>query len=167
MSSANDVLIIGTGGTFDKSYDAVRERLAFGEPSSLPRILKEAHLRGCSFNDVMRLDSLDMTDSHRKTLAKCILDDKRSRFVVVHGTSRLVETGIFLSDKIVDRTVVLTGALCPFLYSETEASANLGGAIGVSRILNHGVYLFMHGRVFSPNNCQKNARTGVFEELNC
>lgn len=76
----------------------------------------------------------------------------------------MVETGTFLADRLQNRTIILTGALSPYLYCNTEAAANFGGAVAAARLLNPGTYIFMHGRAFTPGNCQKNAKSGLFEE---
>jgi len=68
-----------------------------------------------------------------------------------------------LQDRVSGRVVVLTGALFPCRYSEVEAAANLGGALGVARVLGNGTYIFMHGATIRADRCRKNADTGFFE----
>lgn len=159
----NDTCILGTGGTFEKAYSPTREIMEFSGDSVIPELLRDAFIMDCDFACLFQIDSLDMTEKHREQIAKWICSSGYSRIIVVHGTSRMVETARYLRPKVVNKVVVLTGALCPYRYSPTEAAANFGGALAASKLLSAGVYICMHGSAFPADRCRKNEQTGFFE----
>jgi len=105
--------IIVTGGTFDKHYDAIKGELTFKD-SHLPAILEQARVKVPVSIEVNQLiDSLQMTDEHRRrVLDACRAAPERS-IVVVHGTDTMVETATLVGRAAVDKTIVFTGAMIP------------------------------------------------------
>jgi L-asparaginase len=158
----NDVVVIGTGGTFDKVYDLKDEVMTFDGSTIVPRIIDSAYLRGCLFVDLLQVDSLKMTDDDRDKICDKIKSMKEKRFVIVHGTSKIITTALYLQNKIGNKIAVITGALKPYRYSRTEAAANLGGSVASVRMLESGVRIYMHGRLLFPDNCKKDPDTGIF-----
>jgi L-asparaginase len=158
------ICVVSTGGTFDKSYDASSESMTFLEPSCIPRILGDCLVGDFSFNQIMQIDSLRMDDGIRTEIVGLIQKADFKRFVIVHGTSRMTETGKFLQQLPSIGTVVLTGAMVPYRYDATEAAFNLGGAIALARYLPSGVYMYMHGRVFDPSHTDKDESVPRFVE---
>ena len=61
-----------------------------------------------------------------------------------------------------EKTVVLTGAMRPAWFRDSDADFNLGFALGAASALPAGVYVAMHGRVFAAGRVRKNR--GRFEE---
>jgi len=155
--------IVATGGTFEKAYSLLDERMVLEGGSVIPELMEKTFLRDCDFVSLFQIDSLRMAKHHREALLEWILSARYSRIVIVHGTSRMVETARFLRSHVTNKVVVLTGALYPYRYSPSEAASNLGGAVGVSRLLGFGTFVFMHGVVFEADRCRKDAETGLFE----
>ena len=84
------------------------------------------------------------------------------RYVVVHGTSTMLETARKFQQLGLDGVYVFTGAMVPFCYKQTEASFNLGGAIALARTLPKGIYVHMHGRIFDPAASRKDVAAARF-----
>ena len=76
----------------------------------------------------------------------------------------LTVTGAALAD-IDDKVIVLTGAMQPARFRDSDALFNLGLAIGALNTLGHGVYVAMSGRIFPVDQVRKNRLAGRFEGL--
>jgi L-asparaginase len=160
---SSKLLVITTGGTFDKSYDVVNECFSFIEESSVPRLIEGAYLSDIEYAVVKLMDSWDMQAEHRSTIAAAIEKSPLSRIVVVHGTSTIIETANLFAERFgTEKTIVLTGALKPLRYDALEAACNFGAAICAARYFNPGVYVAMHGLVEPPHRLHKNSDTGRF-----
>jgi L-asparaginase len=161
------IKILVTGGTFDKEYDEISERLNFRE-THLPQMLK---LGRCNIDlkvrTLMLIDSREMKDADRKIILKNCEDSEENKIVITHGTSKMVETANFLakSKSLKNKTIVLTGAMSPYAFGSSDGLFNLGCALAFVQTLPHGVYIAMNGRYFKCNNVRKNELTGTFEEV--
>jgi L-asparaginase len=62
------------------------------------------------------------------------------------------------------KTILLTGAMVPARMPHSDAQFNLGCALGALKHLDHGVFIVMNGKVFSPSTCVKNKNLGRFEQ---
>ena len=104
--------ILTCGGTFDKVYYDALSDYSIGAPCA-PDLLAEAGMQdGWELIEVMRKDSLDMTDDDRQTLRTAAASCRASRLVVIHGTDTMAESAAVLAD-IPEKTIVLTGAMSP------------------------------------------------------
>lgn len=155
--------IFTTGGTIDKVYFDDMSNYEVGEPQ-VGEVLKEA---GVNFDyeveEIARKDSLYLTEEDRALLRKRIEADKNRLVLITHGTDSMVETARFLKG-ISDKVIVLTGALSPARFKRSDASFNIGCAVGALQALSPGVYIAMSGRVFSADKVRKNREAGRFEE---
>ena len=165
------IRIFVTGGTFDKNYDEIHGRLAFGD-THLPEMLRLGRCRiEVSIRTLMMIDSLDMTDADRALIVEQCRQAAESRIVVTHGTDTIVETAAALaaalgtSPPASGKTVVLTGAMVPYAFGSSDGLFNLGSALSFAQTLPAGVYLAMNGRCFEWNRVRKNRETGVFEAV--
>ncbi len=161
------ILILATGGTFDKEYDELAGRLDFHD-THVPKMLE---LGRCRLEVVVRtammVDSLEMTEADRELLLAQCRRAKEERIVVTHGTDTMVETAAALARGLEGsgKTVVLTGAMIPFAFGSSDGLFNLGSALSFVQTLPPGVYLAMNGRWFPWNDARKNRELGVFERL--
>ena len=156
--------LIATGGTFDKVYDPLTGELRFTR-SHVPELLDRARLPANRFvvEELMLMDSLDMTDRHRqKVLAACRASPEQ-RIIVIHGTDTLAQTAAVLAAANLPATIVLTGAMVPYALADSDASFNLGAAVGFARSLPQGVWVAMNGVARPWSNVRKNRERGVFE----
>ena len=155
--------IIATGGTFDKHYNPLDGQLVFGE-SVLPAALRRARLTiSCEFQALMALDSLDMQDEHRQRILDACRTAAEESIVIVHGTDTLRETAEVLGRAALRKNIVLTGAMVPYDFSDSDALFNLGFAVAAAQLVAHGVWVAMNGQVFAWNDVRKNRAAGVFE----
>ena len=157
------IRIIITGGTFDKHYDEIRGNLTFKD-THLPEILKIAR---CSVPIEVELnqliDSLDMHAANRQQVLESCRRAPEAHVVITHGTDTMVETAGVLGMVGLDKTIVLTGAMVPYVFNKSDAVFNLGCAVTAVQILPRGVFIAMNGRVFPWDDVRKNKEEGIFE----
>lgn len=159
------IRILVTGGTFDKEYHELDGSLSFAD-THVPQVLKLGRARlPVNVETVIMVDSLKMSDQHRRVLAARCRAAPESHIVITHGTDSMVETARYLGERIKDKTIVLTGAMVPFAFGSSDGLFNLGAALAFVQTLPPGVYLAMNGKYFSPDNVRKNKLRGVFEAL--
>ena len=159
------IRVFVTGGTFDKEYDEVRGVLFFRE-THVPEMLKLGRCRlDVAVQQLMMMDSLDMTEADRATIVDHCRRCPESRIVVTHGTDTMVETARALAQGVAGKTIVLTGAMVPYAFGSSDGLFNLGSALSFVQVLPPGVYVAMNGRWFPWNDVRKNRETGVFESL--
>ena len=159
------ICIFVTGGTFDKTYDEIRGRLAFSQ-THLPEMLRLGRSRvQVSIQTLMMIDSLEMTDRDRELIVRSCAQCGESRIVVTHGTDTMVETAAAIARAVSGKTVVLTGAMIPYAFGSSDGLFNLGSALSFAEVLPSGVYIAMNGQHFMWNRVRKNRETGVFEEM--
>ena len=158
------ITIVTTGGTIDKIYYDARSDYQIGEPQ-IGDILKSFHVAfDWEVMSLMRKDSLEMTDDDRRLIHDSILRHPGRRFVVTHGTDTMVETARVLA-AIPDKIIVLTGALNPARFVDSDAVFNIGCAIAAAQTLDPGVFIAMNGRIWDPRKVRKNRSENRFEEL--
>ena len=155
------ILVLTTGGTIDKNYfDALSEYQIVD--SGIPALLKEARVAlAFRIEEVCRKDSLELTDDDRAELALRVAQAPESRIVITHGTDTMTDTAKALAG-IAGKTIVLTGALSPARFAETDAPFNLGMAFAAAQIAPPGVYIAMSGQVFDGLNVRKDRTAGRF-----
>ena len=158
------ILILTTGGTIDKNYfDALSEYQIVD--SGIPALLKEARVAlPLRIEEVCRKDSLELTEADRAEIARRIAEAPETRVVITHGTDTMTETAKVLAG-IAGKTIVLTGALSPARFAETDAPFNLGMAFAAVQIAPPGVYIAMSGQVFDGLRVRKDRAAGRFVEI--
>jgi L-asparaginase len=156
--------IIITGGTFDKQYDEIRGVLTFKD-SHLPEILKDVRCTVPVTLEINQLvDSLDMRLSNRLKILESCKKAREKHIVITHGTDTMTETTEVLGEAALDKTIVLTGAMVPYTFGNSDAVFNLGCAITAAQCCKKGVYIAMNGRIFEWNNVMKVKEQGLFKE---
>ena len=158
------VLIITTGGTLDKIYFDARSRYEVGT-SIVGQLLAQAEVRApYEIVELMRKDSLDLADEDRACIRDAVIRGDSSRIVITHGTDTMTETARTLSG-IRDKTIVLTGALAPARFAESDALFNLGMAFAAAQILPPGVFIAMNGRIFDAARVRKDRQLNAFVDI--
>ena len=104
-----------------------------------------------------------MTDDDRTLILSCCEQAEQDKIIITHGTDAMVETAKFLAGKNFDKTIVLTGALNPARFKDSDAVFNIGCAVGAVQCLPVGVYIAMNGKVWDPEHVRKNRRENHFE----
>ena len=156
------IVILTTGGTFDKIYFDANSEYSIGEPC-ISSILDEGNVTSdYRVQSILKKDSLDITHSEREIIKKSVIECEEERIIITHGTDTMVETAKFLED-IKEKTIVLTGAMQPARFKKTDAIFNSGFAYAAALSLESGVYIAMSGQIFNSNNVRKNIDLGKFE----
>ena len=157
------LLVITTGGTIDKIYFDAESDYQIGEPQ-IGQILRQINVAfQFELQALMRKDSLELTDRDRQRIRDAVQDAEVEHILITHGTDTMVDTARALGD-VGERTVVLTGALNPARFRDSDAVFNIGCAIGAVQSLPHGVWISMNGRVWDPARVRKNRSANRFEE---
>ncbi len=156
------VTIITTGGTIDKVYFDALSHYEVGTPV-VTGILDEAGVEvPYTVEPLMKKDSLDLTDEDRRRIRAAVEGAPTTSVLVTHGTDTMVETAKAL-EGIDGKTVVLTGALKPARFRDTDAQFNVAAAFVAAQVLPGGVWIVMNGRVFDPQHVRKNRDANRFE----
>ncbi|MBI5123468.1 asparaginase [Candidatus Roizmanbacteria bacterium] len=159
------IKIFLTGGTFDKEYNELDGSLFFKD-THLPEMLTLGRNRvPVDTRTLMMIDSLDMTDADRETIAQNVVKTNEDKIIITHGTDTMVETAQVLAQKCKGKTIVLVGAMIPYKFGSSDGLFNLGAALAFAQTLPAGVYIAMNGQYFTHDNCRKNKQTGYFEAL--
>lgn len=162
------ITFLTTGGTIDKDYPKTTNGWGFeiGEPS-VTRILK--HLNPSFQYQVIqafRKDSLEITDKDRDFLVQLIREIDSKAIIITHGTDTMIETAQYIAEHLpnafAEKAIILTGAIRPQRFSNSDAAINIGAAIAAANLLDSGVYLTMHGVVKSYDTIERNMETGQF-----
>jgi len=158
------LLIVTTGGTIDKIYFDDMSDYQIGDPQ-IGLILDLMHV-GFEFEvqAMMHKDSLHITQEDRLAIHARVAASDASHVLITHGTDSMVKTALLLAD-IPDKTMVLTGALNPARFRDSDAVFNIGCAVGAVQALPHGAWIAMNGRVWNPRKVRKNRSKNRFEAL--
>jgi L-asparaginase len=160
----NTLSIITTGGTIDKIYYDDQSDYQIGEPE-IARILRAMNVAfDWDIQALMRKDSLHMTDADRQLIAHTITQSSVEHVLITHGTDSMIDTAKVLAD-IPDKVMVMTGALNPARFIDSDAVFNIGCAVGAIQALSPGVWIAMNGKIWQPHKVQKNRQANRFEPL--
>ena len=159
-----NITFIQTGGTIDKDYPKTRNGWAFeiGDPAILRLLEKLNPSFEYEIITAFRKDSLEIDLTDRNQLVALIQNHKSSIFIITHGTDTLIETGQFLEKKVTEKLIILTGALRPERFTNSDAALNIGTAIGVANSLKKGIYIAMNGIVKSVDLARRDEKTDRF-----
>ncbi|MFO1254858.1 MAG: asparaginase domain-containing protein [Sphingomonadaceae bacterium] len=160
--SQKAILVLTTGGTIDKNYfDALSEYQIVD--SGIPALLEEARVAlPIRVVELMRKDSLELTDADRALIASAAREASETLIVVTHGTDTMTETARVLAAEVPGKTICLTGALSPARFAQTDAGFNLGMAFATAQVAPPGVYIAMSGEVFDGLKVRKDRAAGKF-----
>jgi L-asparaginase len=159
--------ILTTGGTIDKTYDEYAGSLR-NVHSVMDEILDALRLPDVFIRHVavMHKDSLDMTEEDRQTILRAVRDaiPSSDAMIVIHGTDTVSRTGdvLHLGLEGLEVPVILTGAMRPYEFRDSDAQQNVTEALLAARLLAPGVYLVMHNRVLRFPGVVKDRRAGEF-----
>lgn len=156
------IRILTTGGTIDKVYFDQKSSFQVGEPQIL-EVLREVNVTvPYALTPLLRKDSLELTAADRELIRQAAQQAVESRILVTHGTDTMVETARALQG-LEGKTIVLTGAMQPARFRQTDAVFNIAAAFTAVQLLPPGVYIAMNGRLFDPEQVRKNVAANRFE----
>lgn len=156
------ILVLTTGGTIDKNYFDAQSEYQIVD-SGIAALLKEARVAAPHrVVELMRKDSLELTAADRDLIANAAREADETAIVITHGTDTMTETARVLAAAVPGKTLVLTGALSPARFADTDANFNLGMAFATAQIAPPGVYIAMSGQVFNGLKVRKDRTAGKF-----
>lgn len=143
------ICFIQTGGTIDKDYPRTSKGWAFefGEPATLRLLERLKPKFDFEVLTAFQKDSLEITEADRIALSNMINEYSDNRIIITHGTDTMQETAAFLQKHCPHKTIVITGAMRPERFSNSDAPLNLGMAIATVQLGGPGVYICLHGQV--------------------
>jgi L-asparaginase len=161
------IKLLLTGGTIDAQYNYLKAIVDY-DKTHIEDMLNQGRSRvDLDIEQLMLVNSADITDERRQhILERCNAADT-DKVVITHGTDTMVQTAEFLAGGgLHDKTIVLTGAMIPFAFKNSDSLFNLGAAITAVQLLDKGVFIAMNGKVFNWDHVKKNFDLGEFQEIN-
>jgi len=159
------ILIINTGGTFNKIYNSISGELYIDISQKALRSISEHWINQLDFIDIINKDSLNMDKDDRKEILQTIKESNYKSIIIVHGTDTIDKTAQYLDDAKLKKEIVLTGAMIPFSINPIESTANLTSAYGYLQGVNKdGVYIVLNGKMGLHSQIKKNREKGFFEK---
>lgn len=157
------MLIINTGGTFNKRYDPIKGELVVPQDDRAIESVVSTFAVPIDIRGIIYKDSLEMDERDRSALAEAIEESDESCIVVVHGTDTMDQSAQAVAALKLEKVIVFTGAMVPFSVDPVEATANLALAVGFAQCAENGVYIAMQGVCGLHTGVIKNRSAGKFE----
>ncbi len=158
------ILIINTGGTFNKIYNPISGNLEIDKSGRAIESIAESWLIDFEIINIIGKDSLYMTNSDREEIYRTIEKSKFKKIIIIHGTDTIDKTAKYLDRLNLNRQILLTGAMVPFSINPIEATANLSSAYGyLLKLKENRVYIAMNGKIDLYQRVIKNRGKGYFE----
>jgi len=157
------ILLISTGGTFNKIYNPLNGELIIDKTSKALNEIASHWL--CEFEvvNIIGKDSLEMSNHDRLELLAIVSQSEYKKIIIVHGTDTMLLTAQYLADAEVDKQLILTGAMVPYSINPVEATANLTSSFGYIQTLNStGIFIAMNGVFGSYEKIRKDREKGKF-----
>jgi L-asparaginase len=157
------ILLISTGGTFNKIYNPLNGELIIDKTSKALNEIASHWL--CEFEvvNIIGKDSLEMSNHDRLELLAIVSQSEYKKIIIVHGTDTMLLTAQYLADAEVDKQLILTGAMVPYSINPVEATANLTSSFGYIQTLNStGIFIAMNGVFGSYEKISKDREKGKF-----
>jgi len=158
------IKIFSVGGTIDKIYFDAKSSYEVGPPN-ITEVLSGLCLNlDYEVVSLMQKDSLEMTDADREAIRRAVNETGEDKIVITHGTDTMTHTAKALSS-IPGKTIVLTGALSPALFKNSDAMFNIGAALTAAQTKPAGVYIAMNGVVYDHDKVRKDVENNRFVAL--
>jgi len=159
------ILIINTGGTFNKIYNPITGKLEIEPSGDAIKSIAKSWLTTFKIKNIIGKDSLEMTKKDRKLIIETIRESKIDDIIIVHGTDTMDKTAKVIAKEKFNKQIILTGSMVPFSINPIESTSNLCSAYGfIQYIYKGGVYISMNGIIKDYNKVFKNKEKGYFEE---
>jgi len=165
------IYVLTTGGTIEKMYSE-RAGTVVNDASKIGDYLDMLRLPDTDVQvvPVMNKDSLEMTAEDRAELVARMapLLGAKCPILITHGTDTMAETGIYIQRAFPNLSVpvILTGAMRPLGFEQSDGLQNLTESLLAARLLPPGVYIVIHGQIFPADRAQKDRDLGTFVAKN-
>jgi L-asparaginase len=158
------IKVFTTGGSIDKIYSTRESNFVVDEPQ-VAGIFHHANIVfEYEIEPLFRKDSLELSDSDRWVITQKVRAAQERYILITHGTDTIIATALELLG-IPDKVIVLTGAMQPAAFKNSDAAFNIGSAVVALQTLPEGVYVVMNGKVFDPRYARKNLEMDRFERI--
>lgn len=162
-TTAPAIALLTTGGTFEKVYRPGHGGLGFHDSQIASWKMQCQMPKNTRLEEVMLVDSLDMTDDQRALLCEQIRRCPENQVVVIHGTDTLVASARMAAiTKRAEQVVVFTGAMVPASCAGSDALFNLGMAFAAAQCQPAGVWVACSGEIFDAQVVEKDRALGRF-----
>ena len=176
-NNINKILIINTGGTFNKTYNQKTGKNEVAQNSNaIKEILQHSYNIKYKIKELVLKDSLEFNDNDRELIYQTIRTSKYQHIIVIHGTDTMSDTCKFIDRmqkqkcNTANKTIVFVGAMTPFAFDNTQSSFNLGVAIGFleqkAKKPKNNIFIAMGGVVKPYKTIKKNKQKAIFEVKN-
>ena len=160
------ILLLSTGGTFNKIYDPIHGKLDVNPHSTSLHRLLEHWQADYPIRSILGKDSLEMDDQDRHTLLEVIRNAQEETIIVIHGTDTMDQSATVVAEAGLPKRIIFTGAMIPWSIDPVEATANLASAIGYAQALEiNGVYVAMSGQLGTHLEVIKDREAGRFVQV--
>lgn len=159
--------IITTGGTIEKTYSE-QSGVVQNQFNRIREYLEKLRLPAAELEILpfCNKDSREMTMDDRYLLSKNVAEllGNQSPIIVTHGTDTLVETGLYLQQRLSAPKVpvILTGAMTPLGFEGSDGLQNLTESLLAAQLLTPGIFVVLHGQVFPINSVRKDKERCTF-----
>ena len=134
--------------------------------TKIDRYLKQLRLPDADIQaiSVMNIDSLEMTHADREEVLEVVRQRLDAPIVITHGTDTMVETGLFLQQRLENLPVpiIFTGAMTPLGFERSDGLQNLTESLLAARLLPPGIWLVIHNQVFPIDRVRKDRENSRF-----
>lgn len=147
-----NIHFIQAGGTIDKHYprnpDNHGYNFAVGKPAFFDVLSRAGYLMNVTHSIACQKDSLDMTDEDRRVVSMHVRGAESDHIIITHGTDTILKTAeAILAFVGRAKVIILTGAMMPAGFRNSDADFNLGMAVAAVQILPKGIYIALDGKV--------------------
>jgi L-asparaginase len=158
------ILIINTGGTFNKVYNPLNGELEIEENADALKSISKHWLKSLKVINIIGKDSLDIDDRDREKIMETIKIHNEKSIIIIHGTDTIDKTANYLNEADLQKEIILTGSMVPYSIDPIEATANFSSAYGYINAINKiGIYIAMNGIIKDYKRVIKNKEKGYFE----
>jgi len=170
--TVQEIIIFSTGGTIDKIYNEGTGNLENRGPIIERQLLDLLRLPYSKLDliPIMSKDSLYMDQNDRVKILETIKfhQPRAVPMIVLHGTDTMEHTARYCQENLANlrSPVIFTGAMKPFGFSDSDAIQNVTEALIAAKLLNPGVYISFHSRIFDAMHVRKNKDIMTFESHN-
>lgn len=159
------IKIFTTGGSVDKIYSAIESNFVVNNPA-IVGILETGNVNyQYDIEPLLKKDSLEITDRDRGLILNKVTNNPSRQIIITHGTDSIIDTAKILQ-AVKDKVIVLTGAMQPAAFINSDAQFNIGGAIIAVQTLAEGVYIVFNGQVWDPDMVVKDLDGNQFAPIN-
>ena len=157
------ILLISTGGTFNKKYNPLNGNLEIDTESKALNEISAKWQIDFEVVSIIGKDSLEVTNSDRLLLLATANLSSQDDIIIIHGTDTMDLSAAYLADAELNKRIIFTGAMVPYSIDPVEATANLSAAFGYLQALEkEGVYIAMNGIVAPCQYIKKDKAAGKF-----